>query len=280
MTKSNLQTKTRIGKISYANCLPFYHGFAQDSMDFLEAHPAQINRAIHAGELDIAPVSSLEYLLHQDDYLLLPNLAIGARKFSGSVLLLSHEKIENLNHQKILLTEQSLSSSTLLKILLKAKFHFENEFSLAPSDPEQMLKQEKAALVIGNDALFYEPESMVYKYDLAQLWQEWTGKPFCFALWVTRREYAENHQEEVFALCQRLQRIKIQNLQRIEALIHEELSVFPSDPRHPKLLSYLSSLCYDLDPWMKEGVAHYFDLANQWELAPKPKPLNFIGGEC
>lgn len=116
-----LKTKLRIGKISYINAIPFYHGLGDSEalpLEFYPAYPTKINEAVEKGELDLAPISSLAYLKNQKEYLLLPHLAIGSRDFSGSVLLISREKIENLNGKEIALTPQSLSSVALLKILL------------------------------------------------------------------------------------------------------------------------------------------------------------------
>ena len=97
------QTKLRIGKIRYLNCLPFYFGLAEifrakglePEMSFFETYPVEINLAMQRGEIDAAPVSSLEYLQHQDDYLLLSDLAIGTRLFARSVLLLSKKRLSS-----------------------------------------------------------------------------------------------------------------------------------------------------------------------------------------
>ena len=119
----------------------------------------------------------MEYLNHHSRYYLLPGLGIGARDFSGSVILFSKTPIENLNHKTIGLTRQSLSSSILLRILLKFKFKFSNRFKLFMMEPEKALEAYPAALVIGDEALFYNSQDFVYKYDLSEIWWNWAEKP-------------------------------------------------------------------------------------------------------
>ena len=84
-------SQARVGKIAYVNTAPFYFNLfeGQPISPFLEGTPAQINQLMAKGKLDFAPISSLEYALHQDQYFLLPGLCIGSRDFSRSVLLFS-----------------------------------------------------------------------------------------------------------------------------------------------------------------------------------------------
>jgi chorismate dehydratase len=279
------QTKLRIGKIRYLNCLPFYFGLAEMLRDkgleaetsFFESHPVEINLAMQKGEIDAAPVSSLEYLQHQDDYLLLPDLAIGTRLFARSVLLLSKKEIEQLNGTVIALSRESLSSSGLLRILLSRKYDYRNTFEVADQDPEAMLRKYPAALVIGDQALFCQPKELVYKYDLGEMWQSWTGKPFVFALWAARRDFAARYPEALRDLSAALKENLLKNLADPEALLKQALGVTPADKRFCQMLGYLVNLQYLLDADMKEGVMKFFELAHEEGLVPAaPKPLEFF----
>ncbi len=276
--KSALGTKIRVGQIAYTNCVPFYHNLKGGDLEFFKAVPAEVNAAMKNGEIDLAPVSSLEYLLRSEDYLLLPNFSIGARDFSGSVLLFSREKIEGLNKESIALTNESLSSVTLLKILLRFKYQFENDFTVTKSDPEEMLREHKAALVIGDDALFFKPKEFVYRYDLGELWWNWTEKPFCFAVWAVRKKFAAKHPEEVAAFCRRLGDNLHKNLSDIEALVRQSLGMNFMDERFSKVFGYLFNLNYGLDQNMIEGLELFYRLAHRLQAAPKPEKLQFFEG--
>jgi chorismate dehydratase len=278
------QVKLRIGKIRYLNCLPFYFGLiealraggVERETSFFESYPVEINQALAKGEIDAAPVSSLEYLEHQDAYLLLPDLAIGTRLFARSVLLLSKKKIEQLDHAVIALSRESLSSAGLVRILLKRKYSHRNTFELVDQDPEAMLKKYSAALVIGDQALFCQPKELIYKYDLGELWRSWTGKPFVFALWAVRRSFAAAHPELLRTFSAVLKENLERNLSDPEGLLKTALGIAPSDKRFCQMLGYLVNLQYTLDADMKEGVLSFFRLAHEEGLAPAPQPLEFF----
>lgn len=278
------QTHLRVGKIRYLNCLPFYFGLTEmlrakgvePEISFFESHPAELNQALDKGEIDLAPVSSLEYLQHQDKYLLLPDLAIGTRLFARSVLLLSIKKIEQLKGAVIALSRESLSSAALVRILLKKKYHLQNTFELADQDPEAMLRKYPAALVIGDQALFCQPKELIYKYDLGELWQSSTGKPFVFALLVVRKDFATRHPEPLRNFAGVLKENLLKNLADPEGLLKQALGITPSDKRFCPLLGYLVNLQYMLEEDMKEGVSEFFRLAHEEGLAPAPKPLEFF----
>ncbi len=274
----------RVGKIRYTNSLPFYYRLTEDSaesyrLSFLEGAPAEINLAMQQSKIDIGPVSSLEYLNHQKDYLLLPGLAIGSRDFSGSVLLFSREKIEGLDKKEIALSRESLSSAALLRILLKSKYKFENSFTTVDSNPRQMLAQYPAALVIGNDALFHQSDEFVYKYDLSELWWNWTEKPFCFALWAVRRDFASRHPKEVASFIRLLKTNLLRNLEDIEKLLKEALKISFTDKDFSKIFGYLFNLSYGLDPSMHEGLELFYRMAHRLGISPKPEKLEFFEGD-
>jgi chorismate dehydratase len=272
----------RIGKIRYLNCLPFYYGLEEKlrekglEFNILEAHPARLNEALYRGEIDMAPVSSLEYLAHQDDYVLVPNLGIGAGTFARSVILFSKVKLQELNGVRIALSEESLSSATLLKILLRRRHGFQNDFVTVAQDPPKIFREHKAALLIGDTALFFESADWFYKYDLAELWREWTGEPFVFALWMVRKKIAAEHSGEVAAFLEILRDNLRGNLAEPETLIERALGVTPSDKRFAQTLGFLVNLRYELDARMMSGLSKFFELAHEEGFAPVPKALEFF----
>lgn len=242
----------------------------------MEGSPAEINDLMRCGEIDFAPISSLEYALHQDQYVLLPNLCIGSRDFSRSVLLLSRERIEGLNNQKIILSKKSLSSAALLKIILKFKYRFSNEFLIGSGFPEEMLKDAGSVLAIGDEALFFKPSEFLYKYDLSELWWNWTDLPFCFALWAVRREFYQEHSREVYQFYKQLKENVERNLQDLETLLKEAFNLTVASQDFSRIFGYLFNLNYYLDPEMKKGLELFYNFANRADLAPPVNKINFI----
>lgn len=280
--KAQTTARFGLGRIRYVNTLPFYHHLALAGEPAgMEAEgfsgvPTEINQAMRDRRIDCAPISSLEYLNHQDQYLLFPDLCIGSRDFSGSVLLLSKERIEGLQGARISLCQESLSAAALLKILLKFKFKFQNRFRVEPSNPAVMLAQSKACLVIGDEALFFRPKEFVYKTDLSEVWWEWTGQPFCFCLWAVRRSTYREHPQEVKGFYGRLKSNLERNLQDLERLLREGLGLTLVDEKFPTVFSYLFNLNYALDGTMQEGLNLFFRFAHRLGISPRPRKLEFI----
>ena len=68
----------RLGRISYANMAPVF--FRVDAeYEEVTGVPTELNRRLVAGEIDTAPISSIEYARHADSLLLLPRLCVSSR---------------------------------------------------------------------------------------------------------------------------------------------------------------------------------------------------------
>lgn len=271
--------KFRLGRIGYLNTLPFYDGLPSVNgidWEWKSGSPAQINEMMRGGKIDIAPISSLEYLNHQDQYLLFPGLCIGSRDFSGSVLLLSRERIEGLNGATISLSEESLSAAALVKILFKFKLRFQNHFRVDPPQPMEMLAKSKACLMIGDEALFFRSQEFLYKTDLSEAWWDWTGLPFCFSLWAVRRKCYRERPEGVNVFYRRLKANLEKNLQDLERLLREGLQLGFADEKFATVFGYLFNLSYGLDDAMQEGLELFFRRAHELGVSPRPKKLKFI----
>ena len=273
-------SQARIGKIAYVNTAPFYFNLfeGQPISSFIEGTPARINQLMAKGKLDFAPISSLEYALHQDQYFLLPGLCIGSRDFSRSVLFFSRERIEGLNKAVVVLSKKSLSSAALLKILLQFKYRFENKFVVSANSPEDMLKTGDAFLTIGDEALFYQPKEFLYKYDLSELWWNWTELPFCFAVWAVRKEFFKAYPRETFEFLRILKENLERNLQDLEKLLKEAISLTIASDRFAAVFGYLFNLNYYMDQEMKQGLELFYRFAARAKLAPQVKEIHFIEG--
>jgi chorismate dehydratase len=74
--------RPRVGHIQFLNCLPIYWGLMRSGalldVDLHKDSPDRLSAALVAGDLDIGPISHVEYLRHADELLLLPDLAVAA----------------------------------------------------------------------------------------------------------------------------------------------------------------------------------------------------------
>lgn len=268
-------TVLRVGRIHFLNTLPFFYSWkvtgAGDGIRFVNGSPQEINEKMSKGEMEIGLTSSLAYALYPERLLVLPGLCIGAYRRSKSVTLYSREPIETLNGKKIALSAKSLSASALLRILLALRWRFQNEFEISHASPELMLQQHRSCLLIGDEALFFRPQD-VFSYDLSEMWWEWTGFPFCFALWTVRKSFYERFPAQVERVYEILSGGLTRNLEHLEKLV-DGTELPPG--QGPVVLEYLKSLEYRLTDKVQEGLHLFFRYAQKIGLVPEAQPLEF-----
>ena len=61
----------RLGRISYVNMAPVFYRLDAE-VEEIQGVPTELNRRVLAGELDVAPISSIEYARNADRLRLLP----------------------------------------------------------------------------------------------------------------------------------------------------------------------------------------------------------------
>ena len=188
----------KIGRIPYINCYPVYgaidRGVVRLDADLVDGVPTNLNRRMGAGELDISVVSAVEYAREADRYLLLPDLAISCDGPVRSVMLFSRRPAGELGGRSVIVSRSSMTSVALLELLFENVWHARPRF--VPGDAEvkdvviDTASDAEARLVIGDAALVLgsnHRERYPFAYDLGQMWKEWTGQPFVFAVWVAQR---------------------------------------------------------------------------------------------
>src|SRR6195952_547167 len=190
-------SRPRVGHIQFLNCLPIYWGLMRSGalldVDLQKDTPDRLNTALVAGDLDIGPISLVEYLRHADELLLLPDLAVGSDGPVLSVNLISTRPLAELDKRPVALGSTSRTGVLLAQMLLAEKYGAEPEYFRCPPELNQMLLEADAGVLIGDPALraLYEaPKSGLEVTDLAQAWKEWTGLPMVFAVWAVRKDFA------------------------------------------------------------------------------------------
>ncbi|HXE97437.1 MAG TPA: menaquinone biosynthesis protein [Dongiaceae bacterium] len=250
----------RIGQIEYANCTPLFHvlreQFSCSGYEFISGVPAELNRMLLSGEIDVCPSSSIEYAYHPERYTILPQLSISSIGAVASVLLFSRVPVEKLDGRKILLSSESATSVNLLKILLGQRFCCSCEYEVARPGVAAADGESSALLLIGDSALRTSLEkSDLFVYDLGELWYSWTGFPFVFALWLCRNEVAE--EAELKGLASQLIQAKELApgcLEQIAACAKEV-----SWMGHERLLEYWrDNISYQLDERAQAGLMLYY----------------------
>jgi chorismate dehydratase len=183
--------KLKIGKIAYANLFPIFYTLEKEfdcsRYEFVPGVPSALNAKIRAGQVDISPSSSIEYLRNGDRYFFIENHSISSKGPVRSIFLFSKRPIEDLDGLPVLMSSQSETSVALLQIVLKKFYGLQCRFMPASQPINEALQSNEAYLLIGDDALAEERRwPKLHIYDLGDLWYRHTGLPFTFALWIVR----------------------------------------------------------------------------------------------
>ncbi len=260
----------RIGRIPYINCYPVYgaidRGIVSLHGELVNGIPTELNRRMSAGSLDVSVVSAVEYARDATRYLLLPELAITSDGPVRSVMLFSRVAPEQLGGKRVLVSRSSMTSAALLELLFEHVWRCRPEF--VPGDAELVDvgrfddEPHDARLVIGDAALrLYDgarrgdrwAQRYPFREDLGQVWKQWTGLPFVFAVWVAQRTTAV---QEAMAAHGALLASRDWGLQHID-LLAAQAAIASGVPRET-CAEYFSGLDYRLSYPHLAGLTEFF----------------------
>jgi chorismate dehydratase len=189
--------------MAYTNVVPLYAAFDCGVLDypgtFVPGVPAQLNAMLADGSLDLSPISAMAWAQRADEFVLLPDLCIGARDEVVSVLLASDRPPALLDGATVYVTDESASGYNLLRVLLERRYGVRPEYQRA-ADVLSRAQAGQPALLIGDAAIdALESVDAGRIYDLGRLWRDWTQTQSVFGVWAARRDAYERHLAEVRA---------------------------------------------------------------------------------
>jgi chorismate dehydratase len=245
----------RLGRISYVNMAPVFYRLEAE-VEEISGVPVELNRKLLGGELDLAPISSIEYARNADSLRILPRLCVSSEGAVDSIQLVSRKPLEQV--RTIAVTPESATSVVLTTVLLPEAEH-------VPLGAEA-----DAKLLIGDAALKSAFEDPTPHHDLGRLWLERTGLPMVFAVWAAPDPVPEGVAELETALVDsvRLARAEPERL----ALEASERYGYPAG----FLARYFEKLRYRFGPRERAGLYTFLELARDaGELESVPE-LRFI----
>jgi chorismate dehydratase len=276
----------RIGCVKYLNARPLIHGWS-GAVDF--DHPAALCRKLERGDLDVALVSSLEYL-RRPIYRIVDGVSISAHGAVYSVIVAYNDDLSLA--QEIEIDPASETSVALLRCLLSQRglhprLRVRNtdlqsvrpaELQSAESETTSGTVEAQIAdsisarrtgqrplfrLLIGDQAIRFRAEhSERYHYwDLAESWTKIISLPFVFAFWLIRPEI--NNANEIADI---LRQLRDHNLENLDDLVSTQSEVSPAFCRK----YYREHLFFDFGEREKTGLRefHRHCLLNKVDVAP------------
>ncbi|MDH5826382.1 menaquinone biosynthesis protein [Sphingobacterium sp. SG20118] len=173
--------KVRVSAVSYTNTLPFLNGIRHSSvLDRIELsldNPSVCAQKVIDDEADlgIIPVAAL---LSLPEAHIITDYCIGTEGAVDSVFIFSQKPITEV--ETLYLDKQSRTSNGLARVLLK--HHWKKEVKIVDD-----IEDADAYVLIG-DRTFGKKDTVAFIYDLGLYWKEFTGLPFAFAVWVSKKE--------------------------------------------------------------------------------------------
>ncbi|GAB3648484.1 menaquinone biosynthetic enzyme MqnA/MqnD family protein [Glycomyces tarimensis] len=257
----NIARRPRVGHIAFINCLPIYWGLARSGalldVDLHRAPPDELSRRLVEGDLDIGPISLVEYLRHADELLLVPDIAVAADGPVLSVNLVSKAPLDELPAApKVALASTSRTGVLLARMLLEQRYGRTPEFTTTPPELDTALDGADAAVLIGDEALrvHHDPRGH-HVLDLAAAWKDWTGLPMVFAVWAVRRDYADAHPGLVkdvhLAFCESVRRCR----EEIDEVVASAARWEPFEPA--ALAEYFERLQFTLNERHLAGLREF-----------------------
>jgi chorismate dehydratase len=245
----------RLGRISYVNMAPVFFRLDAEA-DEVQGVPTALNHQLIAGELDIAPISSIEYARHADRLRILPRLCVSSEGAVDSIQLVSKTPLEHV--RTVAVTPESATSVVLTKVLLPEAEHVGFD---EPAD---------ARLLIGDAALKSAFEDPTPHYDLGRLWLERTGLPMVFAVWAAPEPAAEGLTELQDALVASVRAARSDP----ETLAHEASARYGYPAGF--LARYFEKLRYSFGPRERAGLLTFLELAHEAGELERVPELRFV----
>jgi len=230
----------KLGRISYVNMAPVFHRLEYEVEEVVGV-PTELNRMILDGQLDIAPISSIEYARNADTLRLLPRLCVSSEGAVDSIQLVTRMPLGRV--RSVAVTPESATSVVLTRVLLPGA-------EIRPFEDDA-----DAKLLIGDAALKSAFEDPTPHYDLGRLWLERTGLPMVFAVWAAPEPVVEGVSDLEHALVAsvRLARSEPEKL----AYEASERYGYPAG----FLARYFEKLRYSFGPRERAGFYTFLEMA-------------------
>ena len=242
----------RIGCVKYLNARPLILG---GPADVVLDHPSVLCAQLARGELDVALVSSFEFL-RNPIYRIVDGISISSDGPVYSVVVAHVGEISAA--EQIELDPAAETSGNLLRCLL-------SELKLRPqfvATSTSSLAKVRARLLIGDQAIRLRQQhgNEFQFWDLGENWQKLVGLPFVYALWLLRPEVVDPK-----SVADRLRALRNKNLADIDNLIAAEKEF----DRGFCGRYYREHLRFSFGEREKKGLRTFQELCQKHDLLPK-----------
>jgi chorismate dehydratase len=259
--------KVRIGAVSYLNSRPLIEGLA-DSVPEARLtldYPSCLADGLSRGTLDVALVPSIE-AISDADYEVVSDACVATRGPVLSVKLYFRKRPGDV--RTLALDEGSRTSAALARVMLAERYGVEPQIERFTLDSRIEDTTADAVLMIGDRAILPPAVPFIEEWDLGKEWLRWTGLPFVFALWVTRRGVELGRVETA------LGNARDRGVSRLGAIAARESSAMGL-PLEVVDHYLRRNLHFEMGSAERQGLKLYHSLAARLGLAPAAREVRF-----
>ena len=248
----------RLGRISYVNMAPVCYGLQAD-VEEVEGVPTALSHMLLDGDVDIAPIPSIEYARNAGRLRILPRLCVSSEGAVDSIQLVTRLPFGQV--RTVAVTPESATSVVLVRVLLP-------DTKIVPLGLDA-----DATLLIGDAALRSAFEDPTPHFDLGRLWLERTGLPMVFAVWAAPEPVVEGLLDLEHALVASVRLARAEP----ERLARQASETYGYPPGF--MARYFEKLRYSFGPRERAGLYTFLEMARDaGELAHVPE-LRFVREE-
>jgi chorismate dehydratase len=180
---ADVRSPMRLGAVTYLNARPLVYGLeAHPEFEIRYDIPSECARLLHAHEIDLGLIPSIEYLRGPRPYGIVLGPAVVSHGPVASVAVYTRREPKDI--RTIAMDTSSRTSVALATIVLKHQYKVTPSPIALPPDLDSMLAQADAALIIGDTALMLDHAAHgAERIDLGEVWTKVLGLPFVYAFW-------------------------------------------------------------------------------------------------
>ena len=189
----------KLGDVPFLNSKPLFYqierGVINSSVEIVRFSPNVLSELLFDKKIDLGLIPVAE-LLMRGVYKIVPEISISSFGKVDSVILISTNELKEI--KKIALDRRSQSSSNLIKVVFKSFLGMNPEFIKRDYD-EHFFNDVDAGMLIGDAGLrfLYSNNDNFKIYDLGEIWTEYTGLPFVYAVLAVNRGVDLGNEPEI-----------------------------------------------------------------------------------
>ena len=254
----------RVGCVKYLNARPLVRGW-EGNVEF--DHPSALCERLAKGQLDVALVSSFEFL-RNPIYQIVDGVSISSDGPVYSVVVAHRGELSDI--EEIELDPASKTAASLLRCLLAELGSTPRLTSRVPENAGSS----QARLIIGDQAIsFRQTHADEFRFwDLGEQWTKLTGLPFVYALWLIRPEVADAK-----SIAQHLRGLRDENLADIRVIVSDAADNKQKITAEFLDRYYKQHLRFGFGTREKQGLQTFADLCTKHGvLAKRSREFNVV----